>query len=281
MVDYRHMDRYSQKRILIITIIFAVIFSFGAILYLFLKPNPSCFDKKQNQGEAGIDCGGPCLKKCEVISREKIIIKKTGFVDAGIEKSYDIYAQIVNPNNLLGAKSFDYKFIITNSQGFKEEKSGTSFVLPGDTKYVILLGLNSEAPISSVDFEIKNENWIETYNEFENYFQNPLLKVVNVKYNEVTGGVEFYETKGLVKNESPYDFSQIRVRVFLKNESGNIIAINSTEMGMVRSGENRDFRVFWPNRFSGTVQNVEIQPEVNVFNSEAFVKNYFNGNSVP
>ncbi len=38
----------------------------GAIGFLIFYRAPSCMDTKQNHGETGIDCGGPCQRLCTV-----------------------------------------------------------------------------------------------------------------------------------------------------------------------------------------------------------------------
>ena len=45
-------------------VILAIILIVGLPAFLLLYKAPTCFDGKQNQGEGGIDCGGPCVKLC-------------------------------------------------------------------------------------------------------------------------------------------------------------------------------------------------------------------------
>lgn len=101
------------------------------------------------------------------------------------------------------------------------------------------------------------------------------MKIVNRSYDEVESGIGFSEATGLVKNESQFDFETIKIYIALKAASGEIIALHSTQMSSVRSGENRDFKVSWPSRFPGDVQNMDVQADVNVFKSESFSKRFF------
>jgi len=100
---------------------------------------------------------------------------------------------------------------------------------------------------------------------------------VNKNYSTISSGVGFAQATGLLRNKSPFDFNEIIVRVILKDNAGKILALNSTSMETVVSGQERDFRTFWPSKFPGAenVQDMETQVEVNVFDSEAFVKKYF------
>jgi len=80
---------------------------------------------------------------------------------------------------------------------------------------------------------------------------------------------------GLLKNESPFDFSLISLKIILKDSADKVVALNLTEIRTVKSGENRDFRAVWFSRFLGEVLNVEVQAEANVFDSESFTTKNF------
>jgi hypothetical protein len=261
------------KKFIIVLIYLLILAVIGFFIYLKYKPKPSCFDSVQNQNEESVDCGGICEKKCEIIPQQNIQVGETGAVDSGINGQYDFYAQAYNPNNLFGAKSFQYNFQAQDSSGkIIAQKSGSGFLLPGEKKYIIEGNVAVLEIPARVNFSVTSTEWVEFNGD---YLQKPDLKVVNKEYNEIVSGVGFSEAKGLVKNESPFDFNLIKIQVILRDSQNKIVALNSTQMSTVKAGENRDFRVFWPNRFSGSVSNVEVQTDVNVFSSEAFVRQYF------
>jgi len=59
------MDWAHRRRTIVWVIIAAVILAALAILaFAIFYKTPSCIDHTQNQGEAGIDCGGPCSTVC-------------------------------------------------------------------------------------------------------------------------------------------------------------------------------------------------------------------------
>jgi len=261
------------KKTLIILIYLLIFSSIGFLIYLKYKPKPNCFDNILNQNEERVDCGGVCAQKCEILVEENIKVDRSGYVESGTNGQYDLYAEITNPNNFFGSSQFNYKFEIKNSAGaVVAAKTGNNFIFPGESKYIIENNVGAGEIPYSVDFSVSDPIWVEFTSD---YLQKPELKVVNKQYNEITSGVGFSEAKGLVKNESPFDFTAIKVEIILKDNNGQIIALNSTQMGAVRSGENRDFRVIWPSRFPGSVSNMEVQTEVNMFDSEAFMKRYF------
>lgn len=238
--------------------------------YMILKPKETCSDKIKNQNEEGVDCGGVC-SKCQAIKAENIKVGNKGYIDSGVEGKYDFWAEISNPNNIFGSQNFQYKVLFKDAGGnIAGERNGQSFILPGDKKYIIENNVLAKNP-ASAELSISDVKW----NEFSTDYEKPLLDVVNKNYNEISSGTGFSEAKGLLKNESPFDFSVIRVKVLLKDDAGKIVALNSTEMNAVKSREEREFRVFWPTRFSGKVSNIEAQSEINVFDSQNFLKRYF------
>lgn len=266
------MEMRDKKRLYIIAVYAAIFVGVIFLIYEWKKPAPNCFDGKQNQNEQGADCGGVCAKKCPIAAKENLIVRQTGYVESGIVGSYDIYAEIANPNSSIGSDSFSYKFSVENAAGeVMAEPYGTSFILPADKKYIIKTNVAVKDVPANIELVVSDPLWLETNEAYE----KPDLKVVSKNYNEITSGVGFSEATGLLKNESPFSFNFLDLRIILKNEEGKIVALNSTRMNTVNAGENRDFRVGWPNRFSGSVSQMDVQVEVNVFDSEAFFRKYF------
>ncbi len=79
----------------------AVLLWFG--IGLVSKP-ASCFDGTQNQGETGVDCGGPCSRICPADARPPLVLWSRSFATGpGI---YTAAAYIQNPNAAQGGASY-------------------------------------------------------------------------------------------------------------------------------------------------------------------------------
>jgi hypothetical protein len=261
----------NAKRSIIIFIYLLILAGLSALIYYWFRPQESCFDQKMNQNEQEIDCGGVCQKKCEILPQFDLKVGTVGFTESGISGKYDLFGEISNPNNNFGSGNFSYEFIIKGSSGaVLNQFSGKGFILPGEKKYLIASNVSSEVAPAEIILNIGEVRW----EEFVNY-EKPQLKIINKNYQETNSGVSFSEASGLLKNESPFDFSTIKIEVILKDSTGKAIALNSTVLNTVKTGESRDFKVTWPSKFSGEVGDMEIQTEVNVFNSESFAKRYF------
>jgi hypothetical protein len=272
MLDNFLENKYQKKRAIIVAIFVAILMVLLFSIYWRLRPTPTCSDGIKNQNEVEIDCGGVCPGKCEKIVAKDLVVQESGFVPSGAVNKYDLYGRVSNPNNTFGSNKFQYEFKLKDADGnVLATKLGTGYILPGENKYVVENSLETDKIPASVEFNITDQSWVQ----FADYFEKPQLKVVNKQYNPISSGVGFSEVIGLMKNESPYDFALIKLNIILKDATDKIIALNSTEMRTVKSGENRDFRSLWLNRFPGEVMNVEVQAEANIFDSESFIKKNF------
>ena len=265
------MDTKAKKIVIILIYLALFVFIISGI-YSFLTPKETCFDGIKNQNEEDVDCGGACAKSCDKIEAEDLIIEKTGIVPAGIAGKYDFYAQVNNPNAAFGSERFEYAASLKNSaEEILASVSGSGFILPGEKKYIIENNIDASESPAVADLKIVSSDWVK----FNDYYAKPEIKIINKNYSEISGGVGFSEAKGLLKNDSPYDFDSIKIIVILKDSEGSVLGLNSTVMKTVESGEERDFKASWPSHFPGTVGNMEAQPEVNIFDSDTFLKRYY------
>lgn len=266
------MEKIKRKKIIIASVYLMIFFLFFYFIYSIFRKKETCFDNIQNQNEEAVDCGGVCQKKCEKIEAQDLIIKKTGIVPAGLSGKYDFYAEIYNPNFLFGSKNFEYEISLKNSSGETViSKKGNNFILPGEEKYLAEINLESQETLVSGEIKIVSSEWVQ----FNQYYESPKLKITNKIYNKLSDGTNFSEAKGLLKNESEFDFYTIKIQIILLGENGKVLALNSTRMNTVKSGEERDFRVSWPSQFPGEVLGVEMRSEVNIFSQDVFLKRFY------
>lgn len=262
-----NQDMAGLKRPIIVFVYFAIFALAGLVLYLFLQPGPTCSDGKKNQGESGVDCGGPCQPCVEEPKVVPMEVTEAVFVYGGPNK-YDIVATIHNPNVQYGTDRFEYRFVLKGPGGnVLAERSGQGYILPSETKYVIENNIEAQAVPYQVEVEITDSQW----KEFSDY-EKPALNTYNKRYNQASSDIVFGEVTALLRNESYYDLNSVDVGVVLKNADGRPIAANVTQIRSIRAREEREFKVFWPQRFPGEVQSVEIQSSSNVLDPQNFMK---------
>ena len=269
------MEPRTQKK-LIIGAVYSLIFLvfLGVLFYFFFYQAPTCTDGVQNGKEGGVDCGGTCSNVCEEkVTGQPFTIEEVAIMPGGRER-YDILGKIYNPNDTEGTSSFQYTIELKNSSGAViATRSGTSFILPQEHKTLIEVGIESRETPTEATLRVENISW----ERFSGYQEKPNINIYQKRYNQITSGVGFGEAFGLVSNESPFDFRSLTVKVILRDGSGKPLATNSTEMRTITSGEERDFRLVWPEAFPGAVEQVEMEVDADYYHADNFLKQYLPG----
>jgi len=94
----------------------------------------TCFDGARNQGEEGVDCGGPCARICSVNTRNLVVEWQRVFLTG--QNTYTAIAYIQNPNAALGAGAYNvpYAFRLYDASGVLiVEKDGAIDIPPQQT----------------------------------------------------------------------------------------------------------------------------------------------------
>ena len=269
------MELRTRKQVTVAAIFSLILIVFlGLFYFFFFYQAPVCTDGIQNGREEGIDCGGTCTNACiEKVTGAPFVIEEVAVMPGGTDK-YDVLGRIHNPNDTEGASSFEYSLVLKDATG-KEltTKKGTSYILPQEHKTLIEVGLESATVPATATLTIGSITW----ERFSGYQEKPNINIYQKRYNQVAGGVGFGEAFGLVSNESPFDFRSLTVKVILRDREGKPLAVNSTEMRTVTSGEERDFRLLWPEQFPGAVEAVDMEVDADYYHAENFMKQYLKG----
>lgn len=259
------MEKRTQKQ-LIIGLIFVLIIggiSYGITDYFFLVER-TCFDGVQNGLEEGVDCGTlACGVACEpAIMPLNVISQKLIEVRPG---DYDFVAQINNPNSSFGASRSKY---ILSFSGAVLDRSGIFYILPGQTRFVIIPGIRNDDVLIGASIDITEVGWekIET-------FENINFPIQRKSYTVVDRNGIFSELEAVVLNNSDFDFDKVEVGVILFNDKNEIVAVNRTDIRTFLSRTERSFKVTWPTELPVAVrQDVEVL--TNVFENSNFIKRY-------
>ena len=253
------------KRTIIVAILIVVISLIGLVLYLTFSAPATCTDNKQNEGEKGVDCGGPCAP-CKVTKAQDLIVKETAFVTGGGD-TYDVLAKLSNPNDSLGAQTFNYTFTLKDASGAViATKDGSDFILPADTKYVTQLGIETQgnAVPASVEISFSNPVWVPLGD-----VEKPQLGVYDKQLGKAPTG-DGSEVNGLLRNESNYDLNKVTMVIVLRDADNKVVAIDTTEKNAVRVGQQLDFRLDWPYALPGVAQSIEVDAQSNVLDPQNF-----------
>ena len=231
----------------------------------------TCTDLIMNGQEEGVDCGlAACGKYCEP-DLAPPEVKSTKLIKAG-KGDYDFVAEIVNPHQDFGASEVEYELTLFNSGDSELLKEGGIFyILPGQTKYLILSALTTENEVTRIDFKITSAHWQKIES-----LEGMNFAVRRDKYTVATNGLSS-TFEAVIFNDSDFDFKVVGMDVLIRNSSGEIIAVNRTDIRTFINRTERGFIITWPFRINGEVAKIETIPTTNLFENLNFIKRYGSG----
>jgi len=213
-----------------------ILFLIGwGIKALFFAAPPSCFDGIQNQGETGVDCGGPCVS-CDIKNAQPIAVHYVKvFKAAG---GLGVVAEIQNPNTTLGATDVAYSVALINALGaIQQTISGNTFIYPGEIKYIIEPYVAQDpAQITQAQISIPTSTiaWVSA-----DQFSKPQIDVQNI----TTGMNPTMQVTGRLANQTAYDFPAPIVDALVYNKNGDVLAASQVTLGDLPAFGNESFMV--------------------------------------
>jgi hypothetical protein len=187
---------------------------------------------------------------------------------------YDILAKIRNINPDWGVSKLDYKFILKDKLGAKVgERERESYILPQQERYLIEIGVESLTEAETVELEL-------TLSEAQKLkqFVNPQAQLaVKDMGHFVSEGKS--RANGLLSNQSSFGFEKVDINVILYNPKDEVVGVNYTNLNAFLPGTERYFSVAWSGTIKGA-SRVEIEPNVNVFETGSFMDIYGTGQTL-
>ena len=231
-----------------IAIIFIIIAAWIFVAYFYKAP--TCFDKKQNQTELGVDCGGPCQLLCPAQYVPLTVLwSRFSKVSDGV---YNVLAYIENPNINAGANNLSYTFKLYDSRGILlKERSGKTFA-----------GANKIMAVFEADMQTGNQ--VPSRVDFT--FTSP---AVWVKQESKETGLSISQSilsredtaprlSASITNKTINTINQIEAIAIAYNELGNTVAFSRTIVDSLAGKETRGISFNWPKPFVETAARTEI-----------------------
>ncbi len=250
------MDFRTRRQLVVLAILAAFFIVVGGTVVYRLLPAPTCFDNRQNQGEAGMDCGGPCIP-CALAEAKPIEVFWVRFVKTR-EGTYDVAAELKNPNAALGAKTFDYEFKLHDTAGVVVAvRRGRSFLYPGELAHLIEVGLVSGRVLERASLAISNPEWVVSE-------AGPPDLIAGGKEHSVesTDGTLFSLVRASLSNRASADIPEVRLGVLLFDSDGNLVGASATVLERIRAGEVRPVAFRWPVSFGDRVASITVEPRI-------------------
>ncbi len=212
----------------------------GVPLAIYIYEPPSCFDTKQNQGEAGPDCGGPCSLLCPNDSLPFIVDWTQKFeVTSSL---WSVAAHIQNPNNTSGAVGVPYLFQLYDSQGVLiADRRGRIDIRPRASLTIFEGGFLVERNPAKVVFSFTE------LPVFKKMDSNPPEIVVS---NRVLSGEEIRpRLEATLRNNGTIPVKAVPVTAVVFDKGGNAIAASKTTVDILEPNDSTNVSFTWPQPF--------------------------------
>lgn len=208
--------------------------------FIWFRSTPSCSDNRQNQGEAGVDCGGPNCASCALKTLSPLRATLRYFGDT-TERTL-IIIEIRNPNPDYGAADFSYSMnIFDENNKIARNIIGKSFIYAGETKYLVEPIDAYYRNIGRAEISFSDPIW-KTKNEFA----QPVLQARDIKTAYPDPQNPQIVVNGFLSNQNAYPLAKTRIIAFLLNQNNIELGASKTEFENIAAFEERQFSVNFP-----------------------------------
>ncbi len=256
------MDWASKRKLLYTASVAGVILVLMSIpAYFSFNKAPSCFDKKQNQEEVGIDCGGPCNQFC--ISQVNPPITHWSRAFKVSDGEYDIVASIENSNIKAATREAIYRFKVYDEDNILiVEKFGKTFIMPGDRFVIFESGVSTgERTPKRVFFEFQPDIKWERLELDKN--RAPKISTKNRQLTSVSSQPRL---KTILVNDSPLSYGDFKVNIVIYDKEDNAIAVSSTYVDEIEKNNEKQIFFTWQEPFTVQPVRIDVIPRINLFN---------------
>jgi len=230
------------------------------IAFPYINKAPTCADNRQNGDEAGVDCGGSCIRACSSeVSRISILWSRAFRVIPG---RYNAVAYLENHNKNTAVYKIKYKFRFSDENNvYIGKRDGETFI-PPSSKFAVFEG--------GIDFG----NSIPVYATFEFTEMPEWVQVSEDKVNQLKVSVSDINLENqktspklsaTIKNDSLFIIPEVSVVVLLYDEKGNAISASRTYLDELKGKESKKISFTWPEPILQKAIAKEIIPLYNIF----------------
>ncbi len=245
----RRKASYISGFLLFILLILSFIF------FKFFNKEPTCNDKIQNQGELGVDCGGPCTILCraQYVDPNVLWTRWSKIKNSGL---YNILIYVQNSNVGIGSYSAPYSVDIYDKNNIiLYHKTGYTYI-PSSNNFTIFEGdvdLNDKIP-ARIDFSFAN-------NIFWQKIESQELNILSLEKNLYEEDTK-PKLNVILKNKSLNDIKNIESVAILYDEYANAIAFSKTKIDILEKNSTENIIFTWPEKFESKIFKIEILSKV-------------------
>ncbi len=250
------MQWATKRRLIVGSIIAAVVLVVGALVATaILYEPPSCTDRKQNQQEEDIDCGGPCPYLCT--TRQEAPVTPTPRLLKNADGRVDLVATIENRNFEAAAKDVAYTIKVYDEQlALVRTITGSIDLPPRKPMPIFFPGVVTTGATLRASLEVDKSSlrWYEVADD---------PRIVPIVSQTVLGGTTAApRVEATLTNPSVARLVRIPVIVFIRdNATGNVVAASQTVVTLESQADAK--AVFtWKEPFAAPSVRIDVMPVV-------------------
>jgi len=251
------MSWAARRRFFILLIVGSFLAAFLTVIAIatFYKA-PSCGDGVENQGEAGIDCGGPCARLCLAqVVPPTVLFTKAFPTSAGRTV---VVAQIENKNAMAAAHDVPYSVILYGEgQTLIQTVSGTLDLPPGAAQTVFIPAIVSgRQTVASAFLTIDpaSPDWVTMA-------ADPRI-MPTVSNTTQIGSIDTPRIDTTLVNASVMALTNIQVVVLVRDTNKDVIAASGTIVPVLPAQGSATATFTWNSAFPGVPALIEVVPVI-------------------
>lgn len=251
------MSWAARRRLFILLILGAFIAAILAVIgFATFYHVPSCADGIQNQGEAGIDCGGPCANLCTNLEQAPAVLY-TKPISNGAGRT-DVIAEVANKNPDAASKRVPFTIsLFDGTHTLVQSVSGVLDLPPNATVPVFVPGVASGSRVVTEAFLSVASSSVSWYR------MSADTRIVPVVSNITQGGTTNDPViEATLTNPSATVLSQVPVVVIVHDASGNVIAASKTIVPRIAEQGTATATFTWNGPFSVPAASIEVLPVI-------------------
>ncbi len=248
------MSWAGNRQAFFITTLGAVLVAIiSVVIIAFIYEVPSCNDRKQNQDETGIDCGGSCLQLCTTdVSMPVVVFARALQIGEG---KADFIAYIENRNN--NAEAEDAPYLI---EFFDEHTNRIAF-----REGTITLSKTSRTPLFIPNIYAGGDRIAQTFITFDSEkiifkrAQDQIEEPLRILEREYKEG-ETPRVTANIFNPREETLRNVRVVAVLFNSSDEVIGASQTIINSLAPSQASSVFFTWNNSFEEVPSRIDIVP---------------------
>lgn len=245
----------SSRRALILAVLFAILGTIAAtVLIATLYRTPTCFDARQNQDEAGVDCGGSCAQVCAFSVAPPVVSFARPV--PGLGGRTDLIAYVENPNMDAAARGIPYEAELYDANGASLARvSGVMDLPPLATVPLFIPGIYSgEMTVARafVSLDAAASSWERL----------PQAERVPLRSGSasLSGTERAPRVSATIENVSAVPLRNVTVVATVFSAEGNAIAASRTILAEIPAQGSAEAVFTWASPFRGVPARIDVRP---------------------